>query len=67
MNATETEVVFESEHRRVVDWRLQELLRAGYGEGGARDIAEQVEIDLHRAVDLLKSGCPQETALRILL
>lgn len=67
MNATETEILFESELERVVGWRLQELLRAGYAEPGARDLAERVEIDLHRAVDLLKSGCPEATALRILL
>jgi hypothetical protein len=59
--------VFESELARVVGWRLGELMRAGYAEQGARDIAERVEIDLHRAIDLLRSGCPEETALRILL
>jgi hypothetical protein len=67
MNATESHVVYESELARVVDWRRRELVRAGYGDSGARDLAERVEIDLHRAIDLLKSGCPEETALRILL
>jgi hypothetical protein len=67
MSTTETEVAYESELARVVGWRLKELRRAGYGEAGARALAERVEIDLHRATDLLKSGCPEETALRILL
>ena len=67
MNATESNVVNESELTRVVEWRRRELVRAGYGDSGARDVAEKVEIDLHRAIDLLKSGCPEETALRILL
>jgi len=66
MSTTQTEVV-ESELARVVGWRLGKLQRAGYGEEGGRDIAERLEIDLHRAIDLLKSGCPEETALRILL
>ena len=67
MTATETDVVHDSELARVVDWRLRALRRAGYGDEGARGIAERVEIDLHRAIDLLRSGCPEETALRILL
>ena len=67
MPATETDVVPDSELARVVDWRLRALRRAGYGDEGAQGIAERVEIDLHRAIDLLRSGCPEETALRILL
>jgi|RhiMetdeSRZDD1v2_1073273.scaffolds.fasta_scaffold27240_6 hypothetical protein len=67
MSTTEAEIVYETELDRVVGWRLRELRRGGYDEAGARAIAERVEIDLHRAVDLLKTGCPQETALRILL
>jgi hypothetical protein len=67
MNATETDITIETELGRVVDWRLRELVRAGYQEPGARQLAERVEVDLHRAIDLLKTGCPPETALRILL
>ena len=33
MNATETDITIETELGRVVDWRLRELLRAGYGAG----------------------------------
>lgn len=67
MSTTESEVLFETEIGRVVDWRRQELARAGYGGDAARAIAERLDIDLHRAIDLLKSGCPPETAVRILL
>lgn len=67
MSTTEAEVVYDSELGRVIDWRAKELRRAGYDEDVARQIAERLEIDLHRAIDLLKSGCPQETAARILL
>lgn len=67
MSTTEAEVLYDSELARVIDWRAKELRRAGYDEEIARQIAERLEIDLHRAIDLLKSGCPQETAARILL
>jgi len=67
MSATETEVLIETELHRVIDWRRRELERACYDPEGARRLAARVEIDLHRATDLLKSGCPSETALRILL
>jgi hypothetical protein len=67
VSTTEAEVLYDSELERVIDWRRRELRRAGYDEESARRIAERVEIDLHRATDLLKSGCPLETAVRILL
>jgi hypothetical protein len=67
MSTTEAEIVHDSELGRVIDWRAKELRRAGYDPEVAREIAGRLEIDLHRAIDLLKSGCPQETAARILL
>jgi hypothetical protein len=51
----------------IVDWRLAQLLRAGYGSEHALTIAVRTEVDLHRAVALVRAGCPPETALRILL
>lgn len=67
MSTTESELLLETELGRVVEWRTRELRRAGYDERAARRIAEQVDVDLHRAIDLLRSGCPPETAVRILL
>ena len=67
MSTTEAEIVYDSELGRVIEWRAKELRRAGYEAEVAREIAKKLEIDLHRAIDLLKSGCPQETAARILL
>jgi len=67
MSTTESEIVYETEISRVVDWRHGELVRAGYPDPGARALAERLDVDLHRAIDLLKTGCPAETALRILL
>lgn len=67
MSPTETPVAQDSELARVVDWRYRELRRAGYGDEAARALAERVEVDLHRTIDLLRSGCPEDVALRILL
>lgn len=62
------ESVFETEAgRQVFAWRLEQLLRAGYGDATAVAIALQCEIDLHLAVDLVACGCAPETAARILL
>jgi hypothetical protein len=51
----------------ILDWRLEQLIAAGYDAEEALQVAVRHEIDLHRAVALLRSGCPAETALRILL
>jgi len=67
VSTTESEVLIETELGRVVGWRKRELQRAGYDEGAALRIAERLDVDLHRAIDLLKTGCPAETAVRILL
>jgi hypothetical protein len=67
MSTTESELLYETELARVVDWRRAELRRAGYEETAARKLAERLDIDLHRATELLRSGCPAELALRILL
>jgi hypothetical protein len=48
-------------------WRRQELERAGYPKTYAALLSNLEEIDLHVAVELVRSGCPLETALRILL
>ncbi len=52
---------------RVVEWRRLKLERAGYEPEAAGEIAKRLDVDLHRAIDLLGSGCPEETAVRILL
>jgi hypothetical protein len=55
------------ESERVLLWREEELARAGYERETARDLAERVYVDLHLAMDLLRRGCPADTAVRILL
>jgi hypothetical protein len=57
----------ETEIERIEQWRAEELERAGYEPRAAATIAARHDIDLHRAGDLLKQGCPPELALQILL
>ena len=67
MSVTEIEIVIEAEDERVVNWRIEELLRAGYDEFDALDLALDRNVDLHRAVGLVRSGCPSKLAVQILL
>ena len=66
MTTTELERT-ETEEERILAWRLEQLLQAGYAWGIAGGLARRPDVDLHRAADLLRRGCPQETARRILL
>ena len=61
------DIEFDAEAERVVLWREEELERVGYERDAARDLAERNYVDLHLAMDLLRQGCPVDTALRILL
>jgi hypothetical protein len=56
----------ESEHERVLDWRFDALEEAGFNPIAALVLAES-GVDHHAAAKLLARGCPQDTALRILL
>jgi hypothetical protein len=56
-----------AELERVEAWRAQELERAGYSRDAAAELAARHDIDLHRAIDLLRQGCPHDVALAILL
>jgi len=55
------------EPAEVARWRLSELVRAGYTWDQGVLLAARPEVDLHRAVDLLRRGCPAETAVKILV
>ena len=57
----------ETEPTRIRNWRFEELDRAGYGTTAATELAERSDVDLHVAVSLLRAGCPERTARRILL
>jgi len=65
--ATEIEFLPESEEERVISWRAEELMRAGFDGCTAIELALVPHVDLHKAVSLLRQGCPPSTAVRILL
>ena len=56
----------QDERAKVESWRLHVLIEAGYPLPLAEKIAHS-EADLHRAVELVATGCEPETAARILL
>jgi hypothetical protein len=63
----EDEPRHQTEQERIVRWRVERLLDAGYDGDAALLIGIDFRIDLHAAVDLVLAGCSPETALRILL
>ena len=48
------------------NWRMFELVLAGYPQTIAGKISRRPDIDLHEAVHLLEKGCDPKTAFRIL-
>ena len=48
-------------------WRFDELVRAGYDEEDATELAFYLDVDLHFATSLVLRGCPSRTAARIAL
>jgi hypothetical protein len=66
-DAMETIETVENERSKVESWRLHVLMEAGYPLPLAERLACNEAIDLHRAVELIASGCTAETAAEILL
>jgi hypothetical protein len=57
----------QSEREKVESWRLHVLVvEAGYPLELAEKLAHS-DVDLHRAVELVRAGCTHETAAEILL
>ena len=56
----------QDERTKVESWRLHVLMEAGFPLALAEKLAHS-EADLHRAVELVSSGCDHETAAKILL
>ena len=67
VSATELHELVETELERVERWRAEELERAGYELSAAAVLAASQGVDLHLAIELLARGCPQDTAMQILL
>ena len=63
-----TEIVEDQQTDRdkVASWRLHQLIEAGYPVHLAERLAHS-DADLHRAVELLRSGCDARVAAEILL
>jgi hypothetical protein len=55
-----------TEAQQITDWRFTELVRAGYDELKAAQLAS-TDVDLHTACDLIAKGCPPELAMAILV
>lgn len=56
-----------SEQEDVEGWRYDVLVRAGYDPDAAEVLALSGYVNLHVAVDLIRGGCDQLTAIQILL
>jgi hypothetical protein len=67
MTVAEFETLAEQEAADVLEWRFSQLTRSGFSLEDAIKLATRVDVDLHRAVDLVSRGCPSGVALRILL
>ena len=59
-------VTASHEANGVVAWRHTQLVRSGFPEEAAANVAEDDRYDLHRLIELVERGCPPELALRIL-
>ncbi len=57
----------QTETEKVERWRAETLEKVGYDIVSAYELAARSDVDLHRAIELVESGCPPELALRILL
>jgi len=64
-DAVELESREVAEIDEVRRWRFDELLRAGYDEDDATELAFYLNIDLHYATSLVRRGCPSSIAVRI--
>ena len=52
---------------RVLGWRVEQLIAVGFESDSAFVLALDRNVDLHDATELVRRGCPPETAFRILL
>ncbi|MGZ8688184.1 MAG: hypothetical protein ACXWZP_07125 [Gaiellaceae bacterium] len=62
----EAECPVDDRDARVLHWRAERLIAAGYDGETALLLAFDTTVDLHQATDLVERGCPVATAVRIL-
>lgn len=51
---------------RVLSWRIEQLIAAGFDSEAAFVLALDRDVDLHDATELVRRGCPPGTAFHIL-
>lgn len=56
----------QTEREQVEDWREATLIAAGYPADDAIELSRRHDVDLHRAVDLVRQGCDVQVAVEIL-
>jgi rRNA processing protein Krr1/Pno1 len=52
---------------RVLGWRIEQLIGVGFDSDDALALAFDRTVDLHEAIELVRRGCPPQTAFRILI
>jgi hypothetical protein len=52
---------------RVLGWRIEQLIAVGFDSDAAFVLALDRNVDLHQAAELVRRGCPPQTAFRILV
>ena len=52
---------------RVLGWRIEQLIAVGFDSDAALVLALDRMVDLHEATELVRRGCPPQTAFRILI
>jgi hypothetical protein len=67
MTAAQFEDLCIDEAAEVLAWRFDALCRCGFDLDAAAVLAANVEVDLHRAIELVVRGCPPQLAARILI
>ena len=67
LTTAQFEALEASEATVVRLWRFEELIRAGYDDEDAIELAFHLDVDLHHAASLVRRGCPSGTAARIML
>jgi hypothetical protein len=60
-----TETALQMPDDDVVDWRRRRLVRAGFAEALAEDVARDCAMDLHALLELVDRHCPPALAVRI--
>ena len=64
---TNLEELEASDDHAVRRWRFDQLVRAGYEDEDAIELAFHLGVDLHLLTRLVRRGCPSGTAVRIAL